>query len=46
MTVSHNDKAEQPKNPRDIDAKTADRIEKNPKEKESPQQTHDDEDQG
>ena len=42
-TPSENEK---PRNPREQDAETGDRVEKQPKEKESPQQTHDNEDQG
>jgi hypothetical protein len=37
---------DQPRNPREFDAGTGDRVEKKPKGPESPQQTHDDEDHG
>jgi hypothetical protein len=40
-----NDK-DQARNPKDFDAATGDRVEKKPKEPESPQQTHENEDQG
>lgn len=35
-----------PTSPRDYDAGTGDRVEKEPKPQESPQQTHDNEDHG
>lgn len=35
-----------PRSPRETDAAAADHIEKKPKDKESPQQTHDDETHG
>lgn len=34
------------RNPREFDAGTGERVEKKPKDPESPQQTHDDESQG
>ena len=40
------DEKSNPTNPREVDAGTGDRVEKAPKQKESPQQTHDDEDHG
>ncbi|HVI56260.1 MAG TPA: hypothetical protein VM621_14550 [Luteibacter sp.] len=40
------DDKDTPRNPREFDAGTGDRVEKKPKEPESAQQTHDDEDHG
>jgi hypothetical protein len=37
---------DKPRKPQDFDAGTGDRVEKKPKGDESPQQTHNDEDQG
>jgi hypothetical protein len=37
---------DQARNPRDFDKGTGDQVEKKPKETESPQQNHDDEDHG
>ncbi|WP_255417722.1 hypothetical protein [Luteibacter sp. OK325] len=40
------DDKDTPRNPREFDAGTGDRVEKKPKDAESTQQTHDDEDHG
>jgi hypothetical protein len=40
------DDKDTPRNPREFDTATGDRVEKKPKDPESPQQTHDDEDHG
>jgi len=44
--VTKPDEKSNPTSPREVDASTRDRVEKAPKQKESPQQTHDDEDHG
>lgn len=44
--MTKSDEQSTPPNPRDMDANTGDRVEKAPKQKESPQQTHDDENHG
>jgi hypothetical protein len=47
MTVmSDTDKKDAPRSPRETDEGAADHIEKKPQDKQSPQQTHDDESHG
>jgi hypothetical protein len=44
--MSKPDDKNTPRNPRELDAGTGDRVEKKPKDPESPQQTHEDESHG
>jgi hypothetical protein len=44
--MSKPDDKDTPRNPREFDAGTGDRVEKKPKDPESPQQTHEDESHG
>ncbi|SDF51176.1 MULTISPECIES: hypothetical protein [Rhodanobacteraceae] len=44
--MSESDKSSRSPTPKEFDESAAERVEKKPKEKESPQQTHDDETHG
>ncbi len=44
--MAESNESTKPKSPREYDAGTSDRVEKNPETPESPQQQHDNEDHG